>query len=162
MNFGYWEPEAGHLVARQLEKDGHLAASRWQVASQDSVIEFRFRFAGAKQFHLGFDPAPGELKKKGHLFSLIITPTTATIKKHHDKADKKSKEAILATASVKLQKDEWIAVRMQTIGNQVSVQVGKNIKLEASDDSFHVKKPTVVFRVGGGDIHIDDLVLIKK
>jgi hypothetical protein len=119
VNFGYWEPEAGHLVARQL-------------------------------------------KKKGHLFSLNITPTTATIKKHHDKADKKSKEAILATASVKLQKDEWIAVRMQTIGNQVSVQVGKNIKLEASDDSFHVKKPTVVFRVGGGDIHIDDLVLIKK
>ena len=75
VNFGHWEPKDGVLVCRQLDKDNHPAASRWQIPLKDAVIKLRLKFDGATGFHLGFDPAPGEIKKEGHLYSLVVTPT---------------------------------------------------------------------------------------
>ncbi len=157
VNFGHWEPKDGVLVCRQLEKDNHAAASRWQIPLRDAVIKLRLKFDGAAGFHLGFDPAAGELKKQGHLYSLIVTPTEAQIKKHKDKADEASKDHTLATASLNAKAGEWLDVELRTEGEKVSVTIGKNAKLEASDPSFSVAKPTVVFRVIGGDVQLDDV-----
>lgn len=157
VNFGHWEPKDGVLVCRQLDKDNHAAASRWQIPLKDTVIKLRLKFDGATGFHLGFDPAPGELKKQGHLYSLVVTPTQAQLKKHKDKADEASKEQTLATASLNAKAGEWLDVELRTEGEKVSVTIGKNAKLEASDPSFSVAKPTVVFRVIGGDVQLDDV-----
>ncbi len=157
VNFGHWEPKDGVLVCRQLDKDNHAAASRWQIPLKDAVIKLRLKFDGATGFHLGFDPAPGELKKEGHLYSLIVTPTQAQIKKHKDKADEASKDQTLATASLNAKAGEWIDIELRTEGEKVSVTIGKTAKLEASDPTFAVAKPTVVFRVIGGDVQLDDV-----
>jgi hypothetical protein len=155
VNFGHWEPKDGVLVCRQLDKDNHAAASRWQIPLKDASIKLRLKFDGATAFHLGFDPAPGELKKQGHLYSLVITPTQAQLKKHRDKADEASKDQTMATAS--LNASEWLDVELRTEGEKVSATIGKTVKLEASDPSFSVAKPTVVFRVIGGDVQLDDV-----
>ena len=157
VNFGHWEPKDGVLVCRQLEKDNHPAASRWQIPLKDAVIKLRLKFDGATGFHLGFDPAPGELKKQGHLYSLIVTPTQAQLKKHKDKADEASKDQTLATASLNAKAGEWLDIELRTEGEKVSVTIGKTAKLEASDPTFSVAKPTVVFRVIGGDVQLDDV-----
>lgn len=157
VNFGHWEPKDGVLVCRQLDKDNHAAASRWQIPHKDAVIKLRLKFDGATGFHLGFDPAPGELKKQGHLYSLVVTPTQAQIKKHKDKADDKSKDETLATASLNAASGEWLDIELRTEGEKVTATVGKSAKLEASDPSFSVAKPTVVFRVIGGDVQLDDV-----
>ncbi len=157
VNFGHWEPKDGVLVCRQLDKDNHPAASRWQIPLKDAVIKLRLKFDGATGFHLGFDPAPGELKKQGHLYSLVVTPTQAQLKKHKDKADEAAKDKTLATASLNAAAGEWLDVELRTEGEKVTAMVGKSAKLEASDPSFSVAKPTVVFRVMGGDVQLDDV-----
>ena len=157
VNFGHWEPQDGVLVCRQLDKDNHAAASRWQIPLKDAVIKLRLKFEGATGFHLGFDPAPGEIKKEGHLYSLIVTPTQAQLKKHNDKADEASKDQTLATASLNAKAGEWLDIELRTEGEKVSVTIGKTAKLESSDPTFSVAKPTVVFRVIGGDVQLDDV-----
>ena len=157
VNFGHWEPQDGVLVCRQLDKDNHAAASRWQIPLKDAVIKLRLKFEGATGFHLGFDPAPGEIKKEGHLYSLIVTPTQALLKKHKDKADEASKDQTLATASLNAKAGEWLDIELRTEGEKVSVTIGKTAKLESSDPTFSVAKPTVVFRVIGGDVQLDDV-----
>ena len=158
VNVGHWEVADGMLVARELENDMHAGASRWFVPMRDGTVKLRFRLAGAKGFQIGFDPKPGQLTKKGHLYSLIVTPGQAMLKKHKDKADEKSKDETLATgSSTRLAEKGWISLELQTVGDRVTVRIGDEIKLEATDPSFHVAKPGVVFRVLGGDLQLDDV-----
>lgn len=159
VNTGYWEPKEGVLVCRELEADQHAAASRWQVPLSDGVITCRLKFAGAKGFHIGFDPAVGQLDKKGHLYSLVILPQSVSIKKHKDKADEKSKDETLGTAKFEPGSD-WIDIELQTAGDDVVAtlkQGAKQVEVKGHDASFHVAKPTVVFRAMGGDALLDDV-----
>lgn len=165
VNFGHWEPKDGVLVCRQLDKDNHPAASRWQIPLKDAVIKLRVKFAGATGFHLGFDPAPGELNKQGHLYSLVLTPTQAQLKKHKNKADTASRDETLATATFAAISGEWIDVELKTEGTKVTVTLNATpnattklmARLEATDATFAVAKPAVVFRVIGGDVLLDDV-----
>jgi hypothetical protein len=157
VNFGHWEPADGALVVRQLAADNHAAASRWRIPIQDGTVRLKAKFAGATALHIGFDPKPGSLKKQGHLYSLVVTPAEASIKKHRDKADAASKDVTLATANIAAPADGWLPIELRTEGDRVSVTIGSGTKLEATDPSFHVEKPTVVFRVIGGDVQFDDV-----
>lgn len=157
VNFGYWEPSGGHLVVRQLEKDKHAAASRWKIPLSDAKIRLKLNIGEAQQFHLGFDPKPGSLKKTGHLYSLIVTPTSATIKKHKDKSDESSADESLATASFEPGLNDWTEIELTAIGNSVKATIGNVATLEVSDPTFHVPKPSVVFRVLGDEVLLDDV-----
>lgn len=163
VNFGHWEPADGVLVVRQLDKDNHAAASRWQVPLSDCALSLKAKFEGATMFHVGFDPMAGQLKKQGHLYSLVVSPTKAQLKKHRDKADDNSKDETLAEASLSVAPKEWFTIELKAEGEKVSVKItGKNgslAKLDAQDASFKVAKPAVVFRVIGGDVHFDDVDL---
>ena len=120
MNFGKWEPKDGVLVCQRIKADDHAAASRWQIPLQDGVIEFSLKFSGGKVFHVGFDPKRGTLDKKGHLYSLIISPTGAQLKKHRDKAKEGSEDEVLARAKHKLEPEKWVSVRLEAKGNTVN------------------------------------------
>lgn len=74
------------MVSCEVADEKHSAAARRIVETKKAVYELKFRLTGdAKAFHFGFDPDRGELKKKGHLFSVIITPVSWKIMKHADK-----------------------------------------------------------------------------
>jgi hypothetical protein len=127
---------------------------------QDCAVRVDFKFEGARIFNLGFDPAPGELKKKGHLFSLVVTPTTWTITEHNDKADPNSKSRPLATGKLKLEKGRWYTLLLESKGDDVLAQINGAEPLKASSKDFHVKKPGLVFRMGGKDgdeVHFDNV-----
>lgn len=161
VNFGAWEAENGHLVARQLEKDNHAAAARWQIPLADGTVALKLKFEGATGFHIGFDPASGTLDKKGHLYSLIITPSTAQLRKHRDKAKNDSKDVVLSTVGFPETTGEWIAVELSTVGDKVTAMIdngsGLVARLEATDPTFHVAKPAIVFRTIGDHVLIDDV-----
>lgn len=141
----------GVLHASQLAKDNHIAAFRKALPLQDCAIQLDFKFAGATTFNLGFDPAPGELKKKGHLFSVVITPTGWTLTEHNDKADPNSKAKPHAKAAAKFAQGEWFTMLLEVKGDNVVVRVDGKEPLRATAKDFHVKKPGLVFRVGGKD-----------
>lgn len=157
VNFGHWQPEVNVLVCRQLEKDGHAAASRWRIPLQDGTVKAQVKFAGATGFHLGFDPAPGTLKKKGHLYSLVLTPKQVSLRKHKDKNDKQSREEILATGTYTTPEDGWVDITLSTTGDTVDIAIGQTMKIQAKDPTFGVRKPGVVFRVIGGDLYLNNV-----
>lgn len=175
VNCGEWVAKDGALHCGELEADNHAAASRWKIPFQDAVIEARLKLGGAKAFHIGFDPAPGALKKKGHLYSFIIMPSGARIMKHVDKADPNSKNEVLATGKVTLSVDQWIDIRLEAKGDQVSVALSSSsvlaagdqagscaLRIEASDPTFHVPKPGIVFRCAGETAQLDEIAVVVK
>ena len=111
-------------------------------------------------FHVGFDPAPGELKKKGHLFALIITPTGWTITEQPDKSDTSSKSIVRAKATTPFARGQWFTLLLEMKGDTVVAHVDGKPALRATAKDFRVKKPGLVFRVGGADndeVQIDNV-----
>lgn len=152
-NTGTLAVRAGALHASELASDQHVGAFRKPLPLQDCAIQLDFRLEGATAFHLGFDPAPGALKKKGHLFSLAITPEGWQIIEHADKADEKSKNVIRAKAATKFPRGETFTLLLEVKGNDVIAHVAGKEPLRATAPDFHVKKPGLVFRVGGKGPH---------
>lgn len=162
-----WNKNTGKLIiadgvlrASEVAADMHAAAFRRLLPLQDAAIYVKFRFEGAKMFHVGFDPAPGELKKKGHLFSLIITPAGWNITEHIDKDDPKSTNKALVKATATFEKGRWYELLLEVKGDDVLAQVAGLESLRATSKDFHVKKPGLVFRTGGKDteeMHIDEV-----
>jgi hypothetical protein len=150
-NFGKVEVAGGALRASQLAGDQHPCAFRRALPLQDAVIRLDFRFEGAKMLHVGFDPTPGELKKKGHLFTVAVSPTSASLQEAADKADPASKNRTLATASVKLENGTWYPLLLEMKGHEVAVQIAGQATLRASTADFACKKPGIVFRTLGPD-----------
>ena len=159
INNGEWRIVGGALRIRELKADKHSASGRWLVPSQDADYSLRFRLKeDCRTFHVGFDPARGELKKKGHLYSVIITPTTWRIMKHVDKSNpKKDPNEVLASARATFKKGCWYTLKIRGKGNEVSASIETIGELRAFHPTFHVRKPTIVFRCVGDYVEIDDV-----
>ncbi|PAW72712.1 MAG: hypothetical protein B9S33_22660 [Pedosphaera sp. Tous-C6FEB] len=159
-NVGKLTVADGVLKVSEVAADMHAAAFRRPLPLQDAAIYVKFRFEGAKMFHVGFDPAPGELKKKGHLFSVVFTATGASILEHNDKANPDSKNKVLAKSTAAFEKGRWYELLLEVKGDDVLVQVAGQETLRATSKDFHVKKPGLVFRTGGKDtdeLHLDEV-----
>jgi hypothetical protein len=150
-NIGKVEVVSGALRASQQIADHHPCAFRKAVPLQDAVVRLSFRFQGARMLHVGFDPLRGELKKKGHLFNVIVSPTRASLQEAPDKGDPASKSRMLASGSVKLEEGKWYPLLLEMKGQEVAVQVAGQATLRASAADFSCKKPGLVFRVLGPD-----------
>lgn len=150
-NVGALGVSDGALRASQQASDNHAAAFRRPLPVQDCAIQVDFKFAGATTFHLGFDPTPGELKKQGHLFSLVVTPKEWSIMEHVDKADPKSKNAVRVKAAANFPPGQWHTLLLEVKGDTVVAHVDGREALRASARDFRVKKPGLVFRVMGKD-----------
>jgi hypothetical protein len=156
---GEWKIVDGVLRAREIAAEKHAAATRRIIETTDATYELKFRFVeSGKVFHFGFDPARGELKKKGHLFSVIITPESWQILKHVDK-DRREEDPneILAEQKTAFRRGSWYTLRVTTAGTHVSALIDQKEPLKASHPTFAVKKPTLVFRCLGDGVEIDDL-----
>ena len=159
INKGEWKIVDGVLRAREIAAEKHSAAARRTLVSKNAVYDLKFRFVeGGKALHFGFDPAKGELKKKGHLFSVIITPASWKVLKHVDKARREEDpNETLAQQKTEFEKGEWYSLRITTWENYVTAQVEGKEPLKVSHPTFGVKKPTLVFRCFGDGIEIDDI-----
>lgn len=156
---GTWETREGFLHGIEITAENHAAAARRLVETKDAVYDFKFRLSeGTKGFHFGFDPARGELEKRGHLFSIIVTPADWRILKHVDKDQpKEDPNEILATAKHDFEAGRWYHIRVTTWGTTVKAQIEGLDPLTAMHPTFAVRKPTLVFRVSGSGVDIDDV-----
>lgn len=160
---GSWQIVDGLLTGEEIEADKHSAAARRVVETEDAVYELKFRLSDTtKGFHFGFDPKRGELEKRGHLFSVVISPKNWKILKHVDKdKPKEDPNEVLATANHKFEAGEWYTLRVVTWGTTVKAMIENYGQVEAIHPTFGVAKPTLVFRVIGGEVDIDDIKVWK-
>ncbi len=155
---GEWKIVDGVLTGREIAAEKHSAATRKVLATQNAVYQLKFRLTGnCRAFHFGFDPARGELDKKGHLFSVIVTPKSWQILKHIDKNRREEDpNEKLAEEKVTFEMDQWYTLRVTTWGTFVTAKIDDK-ELKASHKTFGVKKPTLVFRCLGDGVEIDDI-----
>lgn len=157
-NIGTWKVVDGAMHGSEEAKDNHAAAARITQLTKDAVYEFKFRITkDGKSFNCGFDPAKGELDKKGHLWSVSISGKKWRLAKAPDKnKPKEDPSKTLASGDISIEKDKWYTMKIVSLGNRVSVTVGDQT-LNAEHESFHVKKPTLIFRCKGDGIDVDDV-----
>ena len=153
-----WTKNTGTIVASdgvlritELASDKHAGAFRKALPMKDLAIQLDFKFEQAKMFHIGFDPAPGELKKKGHLYSVVINPEKISILEHNDKANPDSKPKTLGAKSSDLKNGQWYKMLLENKGDEVLVHIDGVEMVRAKSDDFRVKKPGIVLRVMGAD-----------
>lgn len=164
VNTGEWKVVDGVLSAKQIPAENHSAASRAALPMQDGVFKMKFRLLeGATSFHFGFDPAKGELDKKGHLFSVIISPKSWKIMKHVDKNKREEDpNEDLATADAVFETGKWYELVLTKQGDLAKASIEGIGELEATHPTFHVKTPALVFRsLGTGAVEVDDVVVTK-
>jgi hypothetical protein len=159
VNTGEWKVVDGVLRAKEIADEKHSAAARRILVSQNAVYELKFRFVGdGKAFHFGFDPARGELKKKGHLFSIIVTPESWKVLKHVDKNRREEDpNETLGEQKTEFKKGEWYSLRVVTWDKYVTAKIDGKETIKVSHPTFGVKKPTLVFRCLGDGVEIDDI-----
>jgi hypothetical protein len=141
----------GVLHASQKRDDGRLGLFNREQPMQDAAIQIDFKFNGARGINLSCNPSPGELRKHGHLFSVMITPAMWNITEHNDKADPKSRSKALVSAPEKFKPGQWYSLLIEMKGDDVVATVEGKKPLRASSQDFRVKKPGLEFRVAGRD-----------
>ncbi len=129
----------------------HIGAFRYRLPVQDCAVQIDFKLGEARVINLGFDPAPGELKKKGHLFSVVISKTGWSLIEHNDKANPESKTKTHAKAATEFDPATTYTLLLECKGDNVVAQIAGKEPLKATAPDFHVKKPGLVFRMGGKD-----------
>lgn len=164
---GEWKIVDGVLRGKEIASEKHSAATRRVLSTSNAVYDLKFRFINkGTSFHFGFDPAKGELKKKGHLFSVIVTPKLWKVMKHVDKNRREEDpNKVLAEKKTEFKTGQWYSLRVTTWGKSVTAKITGKEPLKATHETFGVKKPTLVFRCIGDGVEIDDIkvwTLAKK
>lgn len=156
---GEWKIVSGVLQGKEIKAEKHSAATRKILATKNAVYSLKFRFTGTpRAMHLGFDPAKGELDKKGHLFSVIVTPKSWQIMKHVDKNRRaEDPNEVLAEQKTEFKIGKWYDLRVTTWETFVTAKIDGKEPLKVSHPTFSVKKPTLVFRCLGDGVEIDDI-----
>ena len=157
-NAGSWSVVDGVLVGKEIAADHHAAAARRVVRTKNAVYQMTFKLdSKTKAFHFGFDPERGSLDKRGHLFSVVTSPNAVRVIKHVDKnRPKEDPNEELAKLDIDLPPAEWHRLRVVCWQNHVTVHINGST-IQSEHPTFAVPKPTLVFRVAGEAVQIDDL-----
>lgn len=141
----------GSLRANQDKAAGRLGLFNCDLPMQDAAIQLDFKFDGAQGLNVSCNPSAGELQKKGHLFSVMITPRMWNITEHNDKSDRSSQSKALASAPETFAQGKWYTLLLEFKGDDVVAHVEGKAALRAASKDFRVKKPGIEFRVLGRD-----------
>jgi hypothetical protein len=141
----------GVLHASMKSADGRLGLFNRVQPMQDAAVQVDFKFAGARGINISCNPSPGEVNKRGHLFSVMITERMWNITEHNDKSDPTSRSRATASAAERFQSGKWYTLLVENKGDEVVARVAGKEPLRASSKDFSAKKPGIEFRVSGRD-----------
>jgi hypothetical protein len=145
------------------------------VPTKDSIIEFRFRFAGAKGLSAEFDDRKFEGSHYGHICYMRITPKGVMLGDQkegtmrndiyamaNDPTKKDERNKLLAgrnvTFPVTIEPEKWHNVVLETIGDSMRATVdGKPVAYLKSPGIAHPTKSKVEFGCQGKDGYFDDI-----
>ena len=157
------------------EVKGHQAVIGTDVPTKDSIIELKFRFAGAQSLTTEFDDRAFTGSHYGHICMIRISPENIILTDQRDgganlelkemandpsKKEERAKrmQGRSATFPVQLAADQWHNLALETVGDTMRATIdGKPVGLLKSSGIAHPTKSKVEFGCMGKDGYFDDI-----
>ncbi len=147
---GKWELVEGVMRGSEVAEDKHGAVTRLPNKLQDFVIEYEFKFLGAKSTSLSINGA------KDHMARISITPNSVTIQRDDNDHEGPDKSVIFARLPAELATGTWHKVRMEMVGDSMLGQVDDHVAW-GSSGLFKNSKLAPGFTVGGQSVDFRNL-----
>ncbi|HQZ66043.1 MAG TPA: hypothetical protein PLY87_13235 [Planctomycetaceae bacterium] len=149
---GEWKVVDGVLTGKELTADKHAAVLNYQMKNHNSVVRFSFKFDGTtKGFNFSLNHA------KGHLFRVIVSPTSLSINLDKDKQDPASKAIVLGSKKGSFEQGKWYTMQIEMLGSRVVAQTDNGMIVEGSHETLDTDKPNYRFVMKGDSLALDDL-----
>jgi len=154
---------------------GHQAVIGTDVPTSDSVVEFKFRFAGATAVSAEFDDRKYTGSHYGHICFLRITPKSVILTDQKDggmnneimemakdptKKEERARrmEGRSATFPVEVTLEKWHDVVLETVGDSMRATLdGKPVAFLKSSGIAHPTKSKIELGCAGKDGFFDDV-----
>lgn len=142
---GKWENADGVLRGAELVEDKHGAVTRLPNKLQDFIVEYEFKFEGAKSTSLSINAI------KDHMARIMITPATVRVQRDDNDHEGPDKAVIFGTFKADLKPGIWHKVRLEMVGDTMLGQVDDIIAC-GSDPLFKTQKAAPGFTVAGQSV----------
>jgi len=150
---GKWEAVDGVLRGSELEADMHGAVVRLPNKLQDFVIEYEFKFSGARTTSLSINAV------KDHMARINITPKSVTIQRDDNDHEGPDKAVVFARFPAELG-DGWHKVRLEMVGDKMLGKVDDLVAWGA-DALFLTPKASPGFTVGGQSVEFRNFAIYE-
>ena len=147
---GKWEVVDGTWRGSEKPEDNHGGVTRLPNKLGDFVIEYEFKFEGARSTSLSINAV------KDHMARIMITPTTVTIQRDDNDHDGPDKAVVFARFAAPMKAGVWHKVRMEMVADMMLGQVD-DLTAWGSSDLFKQDHMTPGFTVGGQSVDFRNL-----
>ena len=147
---GKWEAVDGVMRGSEKPEDKHGAVTRLPSKLSDFVMEYEFKFEGAKSTSLSINAI------KGHMARILITPKSVTVQRDDNDHKGPDKAVIFARLAVDFAPGTWHKVRMEMVGDTMLGQV-YDLTAWGSNDLFKQDRMTPGLTVGGQSVDFRNL-----
>ncbi len=149
---GKWEVVEGVWRGSELVEDKHGAVTRLPNQLQDFVVEYEFKFEGAKSTSLSINAV------KDHMARISITPKSVTLQRDDNDHEGPDKSVVFARFPAELTSGTWHKVRLEMVGDTMVGQVDDFVAW-GSSDLFKTPKAAPGFTVAGQSVDFRKLVI---
>lgn len=147
---GKWETVDGAWRGSELVEDKHGAVIRLPNQLQDFVVEYEFKFDGARTTSLSINAM------KDHMARINITPKSVTVQRDDNDHEGPDKAVVFARFNTDLAPGVWHKVRLEMVGDKMLGKVDDLVAWGA-DALFTTKKTAPGFTVGGESVAFRNL-----
>lgn len=147
---GQWQLHEGVMRGSELAADKHGAVTRLPNKLTDFILEYEFKFEGARTTSLSINAV------KDHMARISITPKSITIQKDDNDHEGPDKAVIFARLPAELASGTWHKVRLEMVGDVMLGQVDA-VTAWGSDALFKTAKMNPGFTVGGESVDFRNL-----
>ena len=154
---------------------GHAAVIGADVPTKDSIVECKFRFAGATALSVEFDDRKYTGSHYGHICRVVMTQKDVTLRDErdgsmrndiyamaNDAAHREERAKLLKGRSItyplKLESDTWHTLTLETVGETMRATIdGKAVAFLKSSGIAHATKSKIELGCAGKDGFFDDI-----
>lgn len=150
---GEWKASEGVLRGSELEADKHGAVLRLPNKLKDFIIEYEFKFAGARSTSLSINAV------KDHMARISITPKSVTVQRDDNDHEGPDKAVVFARFPTELS-EGWHKVRIEMVGDKVLGKVDDLVAWGA-DALFLQEKASPGFTVAGQSVDFRNFAMYE-
>jgi hypothetical protein len=151
---GKWELVDGAWRGSEKAEDNHGAVTRLPSKLPDFVIEYEFKFEGAKSTSLSINAV------KGHLARISITPNSIAVQRDDNDHEGPDKAVVFARFPAEISPGTWHKVRMEMVGDTLLGKVDDHIAW-GSSDLFKQERAAPGFTVAGQSVDFRNLKITE-